>query len=295
MRITAYADRLADDLDAWTGPRRSSSCSATGSAAARVPGCPSPWWARTRPSRSSPPARTRCSAPPSWCSRRSSTRCWRALSRKGIGRTSTKESWKGGAPPRRRPWRHTAPGVAQERGRAQPDRGQGQDRCVHRSLRHQPRQRRADPGLRRRLRADGLRHRRDHGCAGPGQPRLGGTPPGSSCPSCGRFSPPWATPRTRRTSARDGHQLGQPTRSPSTAWVSPRPRPPSSTGCRPRAWARGPSTTSCATGSSRASATGASRSRSSSTRRATATACPSRCCPSRFRTSGLLAAHVRAR
>ena len=65
-----------------------------------------------------------------------------------------------------------AAGLAQERGRA-PDRGQGQDRRLHRRLRDQPGQRRAGPGLRRRLRPDGLRHRRHHGRAGAGPPRLG--------------------------------------------------------------------------------------------------------------------------
>ena len=38
--------------------------------------------------------------------------------------------------------------------------------------RHQPRQRRADPDVRRRLRADGVRHRRDHGRPGPRRARL---------------------------------------------------------------------------------------------------------------------------
>ena len=39
----------------------------------------------------------------------------------------------------------------------------GQDRRLHRPLRDEPGQRRARPDLGRRLRADGLRHRRDHG------------------------------------------------------------------------------------------------------------------------------------
>ena len=38
--------------------------------------------------------------------------------------------------------------------------------------RHQPGQRRADPDVRRRLRADGVRHRRDHGRARPRRARL---------------------------------------------------------------------------------------------------------------------------
>ncbi len=51
--------------------------------------------------------------------------------------------------------------------------GQGQDRRRHRAHRRQPRERRAHPGLGRRLRADGLRHRRDHGGAGARRARLG--------------------------------------------------------------------------------------------------------------------------
>lgn len=51
-------------------------------------------------------------------------------------------------------------------------RGQGQDRCLHRLVRDQPGQRREDPGLHRRLRPDGLRHRRDHGRPGGRPARL---------------------------------------------------------------------------------------------------------------------------
>ena len=45
-------------------------------------------------------------------------------------------------------------------------RAAGEDRRVHRALRDEPRERRAHPDLGRRLRADGVRHRRDHGGAG---------------------------------------------------------------------------------------------------------------------------------
>lgn len=45
-------------------------------------------------------------------------------------------------------------------------RGQGQDRRLHRRVRDQPGQRRAGPRLHRRLRPDGLRHWRDHGRPG---------------------------------------------------------------------------------------------------------------------------------
>ena len=51
--------------------------------------------------------------------------------------------------------------------------GQGQDRRRHRAHRRQPGDRRAHPGLGRRLRADGLRHRRDHGRARARRARLG--------------------------------------------------------------------------------------------------------------------------
>ena len=62
-------------------------------------------------------------------------------------------------PPHRRPLR----------GRAG-DEGEG--RRLHRAVRDQPRQRREDSDLGRRLRADGVRHRRDHGRAGARRARL---------------------------------------------------------------------------------------------------------------------------
>ena len=62
-------------------------------------------------------------------------------------------------PPHRRPLR----------GRA---RDEGEGRRLHRAVRDQPGQRRADPDLGRRLRADGVRHRRDHGRAGARRARL---------------------------------------------------------------------------------------------------------------------------
>jgi len=84
----------------------------------------------------------------------------------------TRSEWTGGADepssaiglPRvhRRPIRTRPPG-----------RGQGEDRRVHRQLRDQSADRRVRPGVRRRLRADGLRHRRDHGRSRTGRARLG--------------------------------------------------------------------------------------------------------------------------
>ena len=48
-----------------------------------------------------------------------------------------------------------------------------EDRRLHRRVRDEPRDWRVDPGVRRRLRADGLRHRGDHGGARSGRARLG--------------------------------------------------------------------------------------------------------------------------
>ncbi len=92
-----------------------------------------------------------------------------------------------------------AGGVAQERRRAA-DGGQGQDGCLHRVLCHESPDGRADPGLRRRLRADGLRHRRDHGGARSRRARLrvrDEVRPSRSCAS----SPPPPTVRTTRSTS----------------------------------------------------------------------------------------------
>ncbi len=55
--------------------------------------------------------------------------------------------------------------AAQEEGLRAPGRDPREDRRVHRFVRDEPGQRRADPGVDRRLRPDGLRHRGDHGRA----------------------------------------------------------------------------------------------------------------------------------
>ncbi len=91
-----------------------------------------------------------------------------------------------GGPPRR--------GRGLPRGGGAPDRHparggrQGEDRRLDRRLRDQPGERRADADLDRRLRADGLRHRRDHGGAGPRPARLRVRPQATACRS-GRCSP----------------------------------------------------------------------------------------------------------
>ena len=100
-------------------------------------------------------------------------------------------------------------------------RRQGQDRRLHRRVRDQPGQRRAAAGLHRRLRADRLRHRRDHGGARPGRAGLGvrrGLRPAD---------------RPYRAAARGLRRQGLHRRRPGdqqpacawTAWASPRPRP----------------------------------------------------------------------
>jgi leucyl-tRNA synthetase len=73
--------------------------------------------------------------------------------------TPSRPAWTGGASP------STAAAAAAKDDFERQAEGKREDRRVHRRVRHQPGQRQADPGLDRRLRADGLRHRRDHGRA----------------------------------------------------------------------------------------------------------------------------------
>ena len=161
----------------------------------------------------------------------------------------------------------------------------GEDRRLPGPLRHQPGQRRADADVRRRLRAHGVRHRRDHG--GPrarrARPRVRAEvrpadPRGDRRPA--RTSRPSPTPATACWSTRTPTSTGCPTARRSSG---------SSPGWIARAGATPRSTTACATGCSPASATGAARSRSSTASAAASSRCPrtsSRsCCP----TSGLQA------
>ena len=122
------------------------------------------------PSTCSRPGPTRCSAPPTWCSRPSTRWSTRSCPTRGPRTSPTR--WTGGAAtPGDAVVGVPAVGRCQDRARAQAEAGE--DRRLHRRLRHQPGQRPADPDLHRRLRADGLRHRRDHGGARPGRARLG--------------------------------------------------------------------------------------------------------------------------
>ena len=154
-----------------------------------------------------------------------------------------------------------------------------EDRRLPGPPRHQPRQRRAPADVRRRLRAHGVRDRRDHGRARPrrARPRV-------------RAQVRPAHPRgRRRRRGRPGRGLHG--RRPARE-LPPRLRRPaqprgararSSPGWTARARATRRSTTACATGCSRASATGAARSRSSTASAAGSSRCPRTsspsCCP----------------
>ena len=165
-------------------------------------------------SRSSRPGRTRCSAPRSWCWRPSTrwSTCWPPAP----GATDVPQR-RGPAERRRRATRcrayRRADRAAHRPGAA--DRGPREDRRLHRRLRDQPGQRRGDPGLRRRLRADGLRHRRDHGRARPGRARLGVRDQVRPADRAHRRSRPRAG-RARRTPARGRRSTRPTTRS---AWT----------------------------------------------------------------------------
>ena len=149
------------------------------------------------------------------------------------GRTACRPSWTGGhATPAEAVAayrRQAAPAVR----RRAPGRVPREDRRVLGQLRRQPHHRRRDPGVHRRLRADGLRHRGDHGGARPGRARLGvrrGLRPAD------RPHGP-AARGLRRQGLRGrgpGHQQRQRRGRAWTAWASPRPSAGSSTGWRPR-------------------------------------------------------------
>ena len=96
----------------------------------------------------------------------------------------------------------------------------------------------ADPGVRRRLRAGRLRHRRDHGGAGPGPARLGlreglrpADRPHRPAPR-GLGGRGVHRRRARRSTPRNDSRVA------GRAWASPRPSARSSTGWRSRASAR---------------------------------------------------------
>ena len=141
------------------GPSTWSRCSATGSAAREgAAGRRSAARSSGSTSRSSPPGPTRSSAPPSSSSRRSTPTLERLAA--GTGHEAEVRAYVDA----------TIRESADERG----DEDREKTGVAARAHGHQPGQRRADPDVRRRLRADGVRHRRADGRAGArrARPRL---------------------------------------------------------------------------------------------------------------------------
>ncbi len=273
MRITAYADRLLDDLDVleWTDSLKTIQRNWIGrSHGARVD-FPSP----------AGPITVFTTRPDTLFG---ATFMVLAPEHPLVADLTTSEHDAGGG-------RVPPPGGGAQ-GRRPPGREPAEDRRVHRSLRHQPGHRPGHPDLDRRLRADGLRHRGDHGRAvrrparlrvrphvragHPGHPAAAGRVVRRAPHRAHAGHRPVAGGLRRRRAVR---QLGQRRRRPERHSTRSRPAsPPSTPGWRPRATARPPSPTSCATGCSAGSATGASRSRSSTTSTAAPTPCPTTCC-----------------
>ena len=242
--------RAAPLRRAPTGPSARRRSSATGSAAARAPRSSSASRSSTSTSPSSRRGRTRCTARPSSCSR-PSIRSSRRSARRGQGVRPA----------------HRAPRAAEERAAEEEKTG-----VFTGLLRDQPGQRREAADLGRRLRADGLRHRRDHGR-----------------PRARRARPPVRRdlrhPR-RHVINEDG---GSSTRRSSTACRSRRRRRRSSRSCAARGRAPPRSATASATGACPVSATGAARFRSSTARPAVWSPSPTtscRCSCPRSRTTG---------
>ena len=268
LRITAYADRLLDDLELldWTDAIKSQQRNWIG----RSTGAEVTFATPAGPlDRVHHPAR-------------------HAVRRHLHGRRPR-------APAGRRPDHRRARGCGRcvrRRGRpplgsGPPDRGQGQDRRLHRDHRHQPGERPGDPGLRRRLRPHGLRHRRHHGRAlrrparlrvrpgvRPADRRHGATARRVVRPPRHRRRRPHRPVARGLQGRRRGDRLVQ------RRHLARRPGRRRGQGRHHRlAGGRGPgprarSSTSCATGCSAASATGASRSPSSSATTASRRPCP---------------------
>ena len=135
-------------------------------------------------------------------------------------------------------------------------------------LRGQPRQRRGDPDLGRRLRADGVRHRRDHG--GARRTTSATTRSRRGTGSRSARSSRRRTARSRRQGAFVAHTDDEVLVNSGefTGLPAPEGKARSPPGWRSEGSARRRSATGCATGCCRGSATGGARSRSS-----TATTC----------------------
>ena len=203
MRITAYADRLIDDLDVleWTDSLKTMQRNWIG----RSHG-------RQRRLRLAGRADHRVHDAPRHAVRR---HVHGARPRAPAGRRP--DDVGGGAGGARLP-----PPGRDAQGRRPPGREPPEDRRVHRQLRHQPGHRPGHPDLDRRLRADGLRHRGDHGRAVRRPARLRVRPRASAWTSRRSSSRPTSgSPRTasrRRSTRRAGRR-----RSSATPRTSTRP------------------------------------------------------------------------
>ena len=158
-------------------------------------------------------------------------------------------------------------GVLNENREDRADTERTEDRRPAGPHRDQPGQRRGDPDVRRRLRADGVRHRRDHGRPGPRRARL-------RLRHAVRPADPPGRRRRRGTALHGRRPAGATPRPSSTASTTATRWSRSSTGSTARARATARSTTACATGCCRASATGARRSRSSTATSTGSSRCP---------------------
>ena len=109
MRITAYSDRLLDDLDVLDWPDKVKTMQrnwigrSTGAQA--LFSATNDQWRRSSTSRCSPPAPTPCSAPPTWCWPPSTT--WSTTWSPPPGRTASTRAGRTAPPHRRRPSRPT--------------------------------------------------------------------------------------------------------------------------------------------------------------------------------------------
>ena len=254
FRITAYSQALLDGLDTlnewperittmqrnWIGKSdgaRGRLRASTGADADHA---------------SSPPASTRSSAAPTWCSRRITR--W-SRSSPTPERTAEVEAF--------------VEKMREDRRLERTGRGRTEGGRLHRRLRDQPVHRRAGAGLDRELRARRLRHRRGDERAGARPARLrvraastpadqGGDPAGAGraapAPATSSRTPSPTTACSRLRARSPGHELGRRARA---RW----PRRREAKGAASR---RSPGTSG--TGASPASATGARRSRSSTAR-----------------------------
>ena len=228
LRITAYADRLLADLDLldWTDSIKQMQRNWIGRSDGRRGRLRGRGPRGRRSSRCSPPGPTRCSARRTWCSRpstRSSTR-------------SSPTEWPGarlGDDCREHPARRGRASSARTSGPADAVRRYREFAAQKSELERQaegkektgvftgafainPVNDERDPDLRRRLRADGLRHRRDHGRARARPARLRVRAASSTSPIAPVIQPsPSGSPSTASTA--DTPATSGPRRSSATA------------------------------------------------------------------------------